>query len=89
MRVILAGPDDLGYWFLVDDAGNTFPLVQDDEEHMQAAALFGWVEPAGLAESQEIIDDAIDWLMEHIGEEIDAPMHVERFFLDLYQEERE
>ena len=38
MKVTLMGPDDLGYWFLDDENGNSFPSVERHEDHPQAAA---------------------------------------------------
>ncbi len=81
MKVTLSGHDDLGHWFLHDENGNAFPLVVKDQDHLAAAALFGWVD------SEEVIDERIEsarlWLMDCIGDEIDAPAHVEEFFLEL------
>src|ERR1700691_2198684 len=50
MKVTLAGPDDLGYWFLHDEDGNGFPLVEDHAGHPAAAALFGWTAPEGVTD---------------------------------------
>lgn len=80
MNVELAGPDDLGHWFLVDGGGNSFPLVERPEDHPAAAALFGWKPPKGITNKEKIIDAAIDFLMDHIGDEIKAPKHVVEFF---------
>lgn len=81
MKVNLAGPDDLGRWYLHDENGNAFPLVVKDEDHPMAAALLGWID------KEEVIDERIEsarlWLMDCIGDEIDAPAHVEEFFLEL------
>lgn len=79
MKVTLVGPDDLGRWFLDDENGNSFPLVERHEEHPGAAAFFGWAAPDGLTD-EEIIQDALDWLMENIGEEIEAPPDVRAYF---------
>ncbi len=83
MKVTLAGPDDLGYWFLHDEDGNAFPLVEDHASHPAAAALFGWTAPEGVTDEEEIIQDALDCLMDHISDEIEAPPHVEAFFREL------
>ena len=72
MKVTLAGPDDLGYWFLHDENGNAFPLVEDHVDHSAAAALFGWTAPEGVTDQEEIIQDALDWLNDHISDEIEA-----------------
>ena len=89
MKVTLTGPDDLGYWFLEDEDGNAYPLVQEHEGHPAAAALFGWTAPEGVTDEEEIIQDALGWLMDHISEEVDAPQHVEAFFRELNDEEEE
>lgn len=86
MQVELAGPDDLGHWFLVDGDGNSFPLVERPEDHPAAAALFGWKAPKDVTDEEKIIDAAIDFLMEHIGDEIKAPRHVVEFFEKLREE---
>ena len=52
MEVYLAGPDDLGYWFLEDENGNSFDLVTTEAEHLTAAALFGWKAPKASARSK-------------------------------------
>lgn len=80
MRVELAGPDDLGYWFLVDGDGDRFPLVERHEDHPAAAALFGWSAPEGVTDAEELIDNAIDYLTEHVADEIEATPHVAAFF---------
>jgi hypothetical protein len=87
MKVTLAGPDDLGYWFLHDEDGNAFPLVEDHAGHPAAAALFGWTAPEGVTDEEEIIQDALNCLMDHISEEIDAPAHIEAFFRELEDDE--
>lgn len=72
MNVTLAGPDDLGFWFLHDHDGNSVPLVARHEDHPAAAALFGWQSPDGITDKEAIIQDALDWLMDHIGDEIEV-----------------
>jgi hypothetical protein len=89
MKVTLAGPDDLGYWFLHDEDGNAFPLVQRHEEHPAAAALFGWSAPEGVTDEEAIIQSALDWLMDCISEEIEAPPEAVEFFRDLEEDEDE
>ncbi len=83
MKVTLAGPDDLGHWFLDDDNANSYPLVARHEDHPQAAALFGWTAPEGVTDEEDIIQDALDCLMENIGEEIEAPKEVVEYFREL------
>jgi hypothetical protein len=89
MKVTLAGPNDLGYWFLDDENGNSFPLVERHEDHPAAAALFGWKAPEGVTDEEEIINDAIDWLTDHAGEDFKAPKHVAEFFEKLEAEDEE
>ena len=83
MKVELAGPDDLGFWFLVDRDGNSFPLVESHEDHPAAAGLFGWTAPEGVTDEEALIDNAIDFLMDHIGDEIKAPREAVEYFRDL------
>jgi hypothetical protein len=87
MKVTLVGPDDLGYWFLHDDDGNSFPLVERHEDHPAAAALFGWTAPEGVTDEEEIIESALDWLNDHIGDEIKAPPVVVAYFRKLEGDE--
>jgi len=89
MKVELAGPGDLGHWFLVDRDGNAYPLVERHEDHPKAAALFGWTAPEGVADEDEIIDNAIDFLTENIGEEIEAPKEAVEYFRELNDEDDE
>ena len=89
MKVELAGPDDLGFWFLVDSNGNSFPLVERHEDHPAAAALFGWKAPEGVTDDEALIDSAIDFLMDHIGDEIKAPKEAVEFFRELEEDEDE
>jgi hypothetical protein len=88
-KVTLTGPDDLGRWFLDDENGNSLPLVERHEEHPGAAELFGWTSPDGITAEEEIIQDALDWLMENIGEEIDAPPDAVAYFEELEAERDE
>jgi len=78
MRVTLQGPDELGFCVLTDDDGNTYPLVTKTEDFLYAAKLFGW--------TGGTIDEAIDYVTEMNGEEIEAPPQIEEFFLRLYAE---
>jgi hypothetical protein len=87
MKVTLAGPDDLGYWFLHDENGNTFPLVARHEDHPAAAFLFGWTAPKGVTAEEEIIESARLCLIENISEEVEAPLHVVEFFRQLNDED--
>lgn len=86
MKVTLAGPNDLGYWFLDDEDGNSFPLVERHEDHPVAAASLGWKPPKGVTDKEEIMTAAIDWLSDHAGEDFKAPKHVVQYFEQLYKE---
>src|SRR5437588_5751673 len=87
MKVTLAGPNDLGYWFLDDENGNSFPLVERHEDHPAAATLFGWTAPENVNDQEEIIQDALDWLMDCIGDEIETPPHAAEFFRSIDDEQ--
>lgn len=87
MRVSLTGPTDLGFFFLDDEDGNSFPLVSSHEEHPAAAELFGWKAADGITDTEAIINDAIDWLTDHAGEDFKAPKHVVEFFRKLEEDE--
>ena len=81
MKVTLMGPDDEGRWVLADYSGNEFPLVQQWEDHPSAAKLLGW-EPSQPDEEQsdEMIEEAQEFLMEHSGEDFTAPLDVAEYF---------
>ena len=89
MKVTLMGPNDLGYFFLTDDNGNSYPLIDRHEDHPAAAALIGWKVPKGVMNEEALIDSAIDWLMENTGEDYKAPKHVVEFFRKLEAENEE
>ena len=76
MKVSLSGPDDLGYWFLDDENGRSFPLIERYEDHPDAAVSLGWKRPEDITDQEELIDAAIDWLRDHAGEDFNAPKHV-------------
>jgi hypothetical protein len=79
----------LGHWFLVDRDGNAYPLVQRHEDHPKAAALFGWKPPKRITDEEKIIDAAIDFLMDHIGDEIEAPKEAVEYFRQLHEDDDE
>lgn len=87
MKVTLAGPDELGRWVLHSPDGLAYPLVKQHEDHIAAARLFGWSEPRGITDEEEVIQDALDWLMDHISDEIEAPSHVAEFLRELGRDE--
>ena len=86
MRVTLMGPDDLGRWYLADHNGNSFPLVEHHEDHSKGAALLGWNAPERVTDQEKIIDIALDWLMDHTGEDFNAPAQVTDFFREFEDE---
>jgi hypothetical protein len=87
MIVTLMGPDDLGTWVLTDDDGNSFPFVASHEDHLNATML-DWDRPTGI-DDEEAIRNALDWLLEHTGEDFDAPEIVAQYFDQLYNEQNE
>ena len=86
MKVTLEGPDDLGFWFLADDEGNSFPFIECHEDHPTAAAMLGWKRPEDILDEEDIIMDALDWLMDHTGDDFKAPAHVKEYFKQLDEE---
>lgn len=89
MKVTLMGPSDLGEWYLVDDEANSYPLVERHEDHPAAAELFGWSAPEGITDEEEIVQDALNWLMDHIGDDIEAPKDVAAYFRELEADEED
>ncbi len=79
------GPDNLGYWFLTDSNGDSYPFVASHEDHLNAT-LLGWERPVGI-DDEEAIMNALDWLLGHSGEDFDAPQIVADYFEGLYAEE--
>lgn len=86
MIVTLAGPDDQGFWFLDDDNGRSFQIVECYEDHPTAAALLGWKNPEDVTDEKEIILDAIDWLNDHVSENFKAPNHIAEYFKEFDDE---
>lgn len=89
MKVTLMGPDDLGYWFLTNDNGDSFPLVERYEDHPAAASQLGWKAPNGVTHKEALTDSAIDFLMKKTGEDFKAPKYVVEFFKKLKAENEE
>lgn len=87
MKVTLMGPDDLGYWFLTDDNGIAFPLVERRADLPGAASLFGWKAPEGMDDRDELAEDARLWLMDHISDEIEALRDVAEYFRKFGEDE--
>ena len=86
MKVTLVGPDDLGFWFIHDENGNSFTFVERHEDHPAAAASLGWKPPTGVTDEDELINAAIDWFTDHSGEDFKAPQHVVQYFEQLYKD---
>lgn len=83
MKVTLMGPDDSGHWFLCDDRGNSWQIVQSYNDYAPAAQLLGW-EPVGAGD--ELAQTALDFLLDHIGEDFNVPQHVADHFSELQQD---
>ena len=86
MKVTLMGPGELGRWFLADNDGNSYPLVEHHEDHPKGAYLLGWTTPKGITDEEEIIQDALGWLMDHTGEDFETPAQVTDFFREFEDE---
>ncbi len=89
MRVTLMGPDDLGRWYLADHNGNSFPFVERHEVHPRAAAMLGWQARDSITDPEAIVQDALDWLMVHSGDDFTAPAHVAAFFRQMNEDSEE
>jgi hypothetical protein len=79
MILTLVGPDDSGFWYLEDAAGNDWRVVERWSDHPGAAALFGWIAPNGASDDEQVVS-ARDFLMERIGDSIQAPLHIAEHF---------
>jgi hypothetical protein len=80
MKLTLMGPDDEGCWFLSESTGREFKIVEKREDHAYAAKLFGWSPSSESLATDELNEEAREFLMEHIGEEITAPAHIAEHF---------
>lgn len=89
MRITLMGPDNLGFWFVTDENGRSFPLVERHEDHPKGATLLGWNAPEGVTDQEEIIGNALDWLIDHSGDDFEAPAHVAAFFRQMNEDSEE
>ncbi len=85
MIVTLVGPDDQGCWFLHDEAGNNFCLVRDRIGY-SASALIGWTASEDVTDEEVIIQEALDWMMEHF-DDFEAQPQIEAIFRELHQHE--
>ena len=83
MKLTLMGPDDSGHWFLCDQFGNSWRIVEDYSDYAPAAQLLGW-EPAGTED--ELAQNALAFLRDHIGEDFIVPKHVADHFRNLQQD---
>lgn len=85
MRLTLVGPDDSGFWHLENDNGMTWQVVERWADHPGAAALLGWTSLDAMTDDEQA-EAAREFLMEHIGDQIEAPRHIAQHF---EQRERE
>lgn len=83
MKLTLMGPDDSGHWFLCDEHGNDWRIVQCWNDYVPAAELLGWLVVGTEAER---VRNALDFLLDHIGEDFNVPKHVADHFLELQQD---
>jgi hypothetical protein len=85
MKLILVGPSDEGSWFLENQNGLSWELVERWSDHPGAAALFGWAAADGATDDEQA-EAAREFLMENIGEQIEAPLHIAQHFEELERE---
>ncbi len=50
------------------------------EDHAYAAKLFGWSPSSESLTTDELNEEAREFLMEHISDEITAPLHIAEHF---------
>lgn len=82
MKITLVGPDDCGFWFVENEHGMTWQLVEREENQPGAAALFGWTSLDGATDDEQV-EAARAFLMENIGAEIEAPLHIATHFEEM------
>lgn len=80
MKLTLMGPDDQGFWFLADATGRDLKVVEKWTDHADAARLFGWSASSESISDYEQIEEAREFLMEHISDEITVPSHIAEHF---------
>ena len=85
MKLTLVGPDDSGFWFLESENGMTWQIVEQWTDHPGAAAIFGWSAPDDAIDGEQT-ESAREFLMENIGTEIEAPLHIAQYFDELERE---
>lgn len=85
MKLTLVGPTVEGFWFLENDDGLSWQLVERWSDHPGAAALLGWVAADGATDDEQA-EAAREFLMESIGAEIEAPRHIAAHFEEIERE---
>ena len=85
MKLMLVGPTDEGFWFLENENGLSWQLVERWADHSVAAALFGWLALDGATDDEQA-ESAREFLMDNIGAEIEAPLHIAQHFEQLERE---
>ena len=83
MRLTLMGLDDSGHWYLCDEHGKDWRIVEGFNDYVPAAQLLGWM-PVGS--EHELAQNALAFLMDHIGEEFTVPKHVADYFREMQQD---
>ena len=85
MKLTLVGPDDSGFWFLENQHGMTWQVVERWGDLPGAAALFGWISAEGATDDEQA-EAAREFLIENIGVEIEAPLHIAAHFEEMERE---
>jgi hypothetical protein len=85
MKLILVGPTDEGFWFLENEHGFSWQIVEQWTDHPGAAALFGWSAPDGVTDDEQA-EAAREFLMDNIGAMIEAPRHIADHFEEMERE---
>jgi len=85
MKLTLVGPTLEGFWFLENADGLSWQLVERWLDLPGAASLFGWASLAGTSDDEQG-EAAKEFLMEHIGHEINAPLHIAQHFEEMERE---
>lgn len=85
MKLMLVGPDDSGFWFLENENGLSWQIVERWGDHPGAAALYGWVAPDGATDDEQA-EAAREFLLEKTGDKIEAPLHIAQHFEELERE---
>jgi hypothetical protein len=85
MKLMLVGPTDEGFWHLENENGLSWQIVERWSDHAAAAALLGWVAAIGATDDEQA-EAAREFLMENIGAEIEAPLHIAQHFEEIERE---